>query len=45
MYIEDLVEDLKKSDDEFAKRMSAWLEAMLDEDDKYDSCDWFNDGD
>ena len=41
----DLVEDLKKSDDEFAKRMSAWLEAMLDEDDKYDSCDWFNDDD
>ena len=32
MYVEDLIEDLRKSDDEFAKRMSAWLEEMIMED-------------
>lgn len=30
--VEDLIEDLRKSDDEFAKRMSAWLEEMIMED-------------
>ena len=33
MYVEDLIEDLRKSDDEFAKRMSDWLEEMLEDDD------------
>ena len=38
MYIEDLIEDLRKSDEEFAKTMRAWLEEMLEDDgdDKYD---------
>lgn len=33
VYVEDLIED---SDDEFAKRMSAWLEDMLDDSDEDD---------
>lgn len=36
VYVEDLIEDLKKLDDEFAKRMSAWLEDMLDDSDEND---------
>lgn len=31
MYTEDLVEDLKKPDDEFAKRLCAWLEDLLND--------------
>ena len=34
MYVEDLIEDWKKSDDEFAKRLSAWLEDILDDSDE-----------
>lgn len=34
MYVEDLIDDLRKSDDEFAKRMSAWLEEMVDDSDE-----------
>lgn len=45
MYVEDLIEDLRKSDDEFAKTLNAWLEAMPDDNDEYDSCDWFDDSD
>ena len=37
MYIEDLIEDLKKSDDEFAKRLGAWLENILNDSDGDDS--------
>lgn len=40
MYTEDLVEDLKKSDDEFAKRMSAWLEDLLNDAYEDDGDDW-----
>lgn len=36
MYTEDLVEDLKKPDDEFAKRLGDWLEDMLDDSDEDD---------
>lgn len=36
MYVEDLIEDWKKSDDEFAKRLSVWLEDMLDDSDEDD---------
>lgn len=36
VYVEDLMEDLKKSDDEFTKRMSAWLEDMFDDSDEDD---------
>lgn len=39
MYIEDLVEDLEKSDDEFAKRLCAWLEDLLNDCDKDDDGD------
>lgn len=36
MCVEDLIEDWKKSDDEFAKRLGAWLEDMLDDSDEDD---------
>lgn len=36
MYVEDLIEDWKKSDDEFAKRLGDWLEDMLDDSDEDD---------
>ena len=39
MYVEDLIEDLRKSDDEFAKRMSAWLEDILNDSDGDDDKD------
>ena len=39
MYVEDLIEDCKKSDDEFAKRLGAWLEDILNDSDGDDDED------
>lgn len=39
MYVEDLIEDWKKSDDEFAKRLGTWLEDILNDSDGDDIVD------